>query len=86
MLDIAVGGPGLVAVGEDSDAGLAQTAVWTSVDGISWSRVALLPPGEGAFSGALRGIVSGGPGDGSSSETYRGPSQRCPKVKRLSSP
>lgn len=49
---VAAGGPGFVAVGEDGDAyaddmaGIA--AVWTSEDGITWSRV---PHDEAAFGG-----------------------------------
>ena len=34
MLKVTAGGPGLVAVGESN----SNAAVWTSVDGIAWSR------------------------------------------------
>ena len=40
MNAVAVGGPGLVAVGTDNPAGRPQAAVWTSADGSTWSRVA----------------------------------------------
>ena len=65
MTGVTVGGPGLVAVGwvwstpdENFDA-----AVWTSVDGTTWSRV----PNDGsAFGGAgvqqMRGVTAGGSG------------------------
>jgi hypothetical protein len=39
MLAVAAGGPGLVATGHDERSGDAL-AVWTSVDGITWSRTA----------------------------------------------
>ena len=52
MFDVTVGGPGLVAVGED-----AQGApVWTSVDGLTWSRV---PPDEEVF--ATHGVATSAP-------------------------
>ena len=61
---VVVGGPGLVAVGtvtsstRDSDG-----AVWTSSDGLVWSRV---PHDEGVFGGdgsqQIRSIAVGGPG------------------------
>ena len=56
MSGVAVGGPGLVAVGgADTDA-----AVWTSVDGIAWSRI---PNEDGVFSGAgISSVTRGGPG------------------------
>ncbi len=40
MLSVTAGGPGLVAVGVDSvdDCGW-DSAVWTSPDGVAWSRV-----------------------------------------------
>jgi hypothetical protein len=37
MADIAMGGPGLVAVGADN--GIGQVTVWTSPDGERWARV-----------------------------------------------
>lgn len=39
MLAIVAGGPGVVAVGSDSSGGDDDAAVWTSPDGIVWSRV-----------------------------------------------
>jgi hypothetical protein len=73
MLSVTAGGPGLVAVG--SAGGLRElvagptevvAAVWTSVDGIRWSRV---PPDEETFGGGghehdqgMRSVVVGGPG------------------------
>jgi hypothetical protein len=56
MRDVTVGGPGFVAVGADN----ADAAVWTSLDGFTWSRV---PHDEGVFGGAGMGSVTvGGPG------------------------
>ena len=58
MRSVTVGGPGLVAVGKDSPG----AAVWTSVDGITWSRV---PHDEAIFgSGGARmlDVTVGGPG------------------------
>jgi hypothetical protein len=58
MLSVTVGGPGLVAVGADFyPASLAETAVWTSPDGITWTRV----PDDATFSGATS-VTAGGPG------------------------
>jgi len=72
MLSVTAGGPGLVAVGSDGpldevdgqgDALAADAAVWTSPDGVTWSRV---PHDEAVFGGAgeqrMRGVASGGPG------------------------
>ncbi|MGI9666214.1 MAG: hypothetical protein ACR2N2_03815 [Acidimicrobiia bacterium] len=75
MLDVTVGGPGLVAVGREGqnvwDYALWQVAaVWTSVDGIAWSRV---PHDDAAFGNeddrseewvgqAMLGVTAGGPG------------------------
>ena len=61
MASITVGGPGLVAVGYDTGPSLAATsAVWTSVDGIAWSRVA---HDEAVFGGAaMFSVTVGGPG------------------------
>jgi hypothetical protein len=59
MTAVAVGGPGLVAVGRDGESG----AVWTSVDGLTWLRVA---HDEAVFGGGMQcqitGITVGGPG------------------------
>jgi len=46
---VTAGGPGLVAVGSDNSFGeRAEAAVWTSPDGITWSRV---PHDEAVFGG-----------------------------------
>ena len=59
MVSVTVGGPGLVAVGWDGP----SEAVWTSPDGISWSRV---PDDDAVFSGAgnqeMSGVTVGAPG------------------------
>ena len=61
MGSVAVGGPGLVAVG--SDFGREAAAVWTSSDGLLWERVA---HDETVFGGAGRqvmtSVTAGGPG------------------------
>jgi hypothetical protein len=49
ILSVAVGGPGLVAVGLDEAGGDRDAVVWTSPDGITWSRV---PHDESIFGGA----------------------------------
>jgi hypothetical protein len=65
MNSITAGGPGLVAVGESGQG----AAVWTSLDGISWSRV----PHDEALSGgeetppaccgtSMSSVTVGGPG------------------------
>jgi hypothetical protein len=68
MSGVTVGGPGLVAVGHsgplDDEAskedGGDRATVWTSVDGIDWSRV---PNDEAVFGGALmNSVTAGGPG------------------------
>jgi hypothetical protein len=64
MMDVTAGGPGLVAVGHDQvPGGDANAAVWTSTDGIAWSRV---PHDEAVFGGgdgnAMLGVTAGGPG------------------------
>ena len=58
MLGVTGGGPGLVAVGVDALGGDAAAAVWTSPDGITWSRV----PHDEAIFGGLQGMfgVTGG--------------------------
>jgi hypothetical protein len=61
MFDVTLGGPGLVAVGEDDSAAV----VWTSADGLAWSRV---PHDEAVFGlilgdgNAMTGVTVGGPG------------------------
>jgi len=63
MKSVTVGGPGLVAVGSVGNDGDADAAVWTSVDGITWSRV---PHDETVFGGArgqwMSSVTVGGPG------------------------
>jgi len=66
MKSVTVGGPGLVAVGSDGNDGDgkdADAAVWTSVDGIAWSRV---PHDEAVFGGTrgqrMNSVTAGGPG------------------------
>jgi hypothetical protein len=68
MSSVAVGGPGLVAVGSDgSPDGGGVAAVWTSVDGITWLRV---PHNEAVFGGendgyygqSMSSVTTGGPG------------------------
>ena len=66
MRSVVVGGPGLVAVGVDASGGGVgewDAAVWTSVDGLTWSRV---PHDEAVFGGpdtqAMTAVASGGPG------------------------
>jgi len=63
MLSVTAGGPGLVAVGWDESGGDGDAAVWTSRDGLSWSR---LPHDESIFGGPGRqvvySVVVGGPG------------------------
>ena len=56
MSSVTAGGPGLVAVGSD----VGRAAVWTSPDGIRWTRV---PHDEAVFGGAaMNGVALGGPG------------------------
>jgi hypothetical protein len=63
MQAVAAGGPGLVAVGYDESGGDRDAAVWTSVDGLNWTRV---PHDEAVFGGSgaqwLSGVAAGGPG------------------------
>ncbi len=63
MLAITVGGPGLVAVGWDVTDEDQDAAVWTSVDGTVWTRVA---HDEELFGGEGRqlmwDVTQGGPG------------------------
>ena len=60
---VVAGGPGLVAVGEEASGDEAHAAVWTSVDGMSWTRV---PHDEAVFGGSdvqvMNSVVAGGPG------------------------
>jgi hypothetical protein len=65
MFDVTAGGPGLVAVGRDGPAvdGEGNAAVWTSPDGLTWSRV---PDDEAVFGGPgeqrMVSVTVGGPG------------------------
>ncbi len=64
MLAVTVGGPGLVAVGAElwpspsQPSELARTPVWTSPDGVTWTRV----PHDATVTGALTSVTAGGPG------------------------
>ena len=62
MSSVTVGGPGLVAVGSDSSDFSTGAGVWTSVDGITWSRV---PHDEAVLGGTnpqrMNGVTVGGP-------------------------
>lgn len=78
MYSVVAGGPGLVAVGDSQAPDSVTAAVWTSVDGITWSRV---PHDEALFGGGNRSISSvavGGPGlvavgyDASGMDSYAG--------------
>lgn len=60
---VIAGGPGLVAVGDDVSGGDGDAAVWTSPDGLAWSRA----PAEAAVLGgaadqSMQAVVIGGPG------------------------
>ncbi len=52
---VTAGGPGLVAVGSDDDV----AAVWTSPDGLTWTRVAT---DDDSFGGEVNDVVAAGPG------------------------
>jgi hypothetical protein len=64
MMSVTAGGPGLVAVGWDELEGVDhRAAVWTSPDGITWSRI---PHDPEVFGGELNevlwSVTAGGPG------------------------
>ena len=68
MKIVIAGGPGLVAVGtQEKDSAMFQSdidvAVWTSADGVAWSRV---PHVESVFGGnddqEIFAVIAGGPG------------------------
>jgi hypothetical protein len=62
MSSVTAGGPGLVAVGSIGSrfpGGSFAAAVWTSVDGLTWSRV---PHDANIFSGTMSSVIAGGPG------------------------
>lgn len=68
MIDVTVGGPGLVAVGRDGggfswDNSTDQdAAVWTSVDGSSWSRIAHDEEVFGVGLPVMLSVTAEGPG------------------------
>jgi hypothetical protein len=63
MSAVVAGGPGLVAVGDDVPGEERDAAVWTSADGLVWSRV---PHDEAVFGGVetqmMSSVAVGGPG------------------------
>ena len=64
MSSVTAGGPGLVAVGSEwNQVSKSVAAVWTSPDGVTWSRV---PHDETVFGGPgiwrMRSVAAGGPG------------------------
>jgi hypothetical protein len=63
MNSVAPGGPGLIAVGRDASGGDGDAAVWTSPDGLTWTRV---PHDDEVFSddygSRMFSVASGGPG------------------------
>jgi len=63
MVSVTAGSPGLVAVGWDTSSGSVDAAVWTSADGMTWSRV---PHDESVFGGqhdqTMSSVAIGGPG------------------------
>ncbi len=70
MRSVTVGGPGLVAVGDTwSGDGTTTAVVWTSVDGVTWSRVA---PDESVFGRdrTMHSVTAGGPGLVAVGETH----------------
>ena len=63
MWSVTGGGPGLVAVGLDESGGDADAVVWTSADGITWSRVAHDEAVLGGTGDQLMwSVTGGGPG------------------------
>jgi len=58
MLGVTSGVPGLVAVGRSMGGG--QALIWTSVDGLTWSRVTHDNPAE--MRGNMGDVAVGGPG------------------------
>ncbi len=63
MTSVTAGGPGLVAIGTDGPVGDLDAAVWTSPDGVTWSRVT---HDEAVFGGegdqSMTSVTAGGPG------------------------
>lgn len=70
---LTAGGPGVVAVGFEGYEGEIDGAVWTSPDGINWTRV---PDGLGVFGGPgdqrIYAVTSGGPGLVAVGEDFQG--------------
>jgi hypothetical protein len=59
MLGVTAGGPGLVAVGSAIPVEPeARTPVWTSPDGLTWTRV----PDDETVRGVMFNVITGGPG------------------------
>jgi hypothetical protein len=59
MTDVIQGGPGLIAVGRELLANERRTVIWTSPDGLSWTRVPDSPTFE---RGTIEAVTAGGPG------------------------
>ncbi len=57
--DVITGGPGLIAVGYSVDTEGSAGTVWTSSDGVAWTRTAF--PIDGG-QGAMQAVTAGGPG------------------------
>ena len=63
IVDETSGGPGLVAVGSDGPSSAARPAVWTSPDGLTWSRAPRDQIASDADERSLMSAVTrGGPG------------------------
>jgi hypothetical protein len=60
MRFVLAGGPGLIALGSDA-ANDGDGAIWTSADGVAWTRVAEDSLG-GPESQSLQAVAVGGPG------------------------
>lgn len=58
IVDLAAGGPGFVAVGSAGE----RAAVWTSADGVDWTRVPDLPDPDPEGLSGLSAVAAGGPG------------------------
>ncbi len=73
MNAVIVGGPGLIAVGFISTGGDEDAAVWTSPDGVTWTRV---PHDEAVFGGpdgqTMEAVTVGGPGLVAVGQDYNG--------------
>ena len=62
MRSVVQGGPGLVAVGYEEIGGEWDGAVWTSADGLNWTRVPASPALGGPLDQDMVQVVAGGPG------------------------